>query len=223
MVVAVVFGMIAAFLGFKLFSVLGKRTGHEQPLGKADDSFVAPKASENPDEHREPARGDSTRAVPSSDVEPLETDAVAGIRAISAADGRFSMIEFVEGAAAAYRFILEAYWRGDADALKPLVSEDVLEAFSDAIAKRTKKGEVLDNRLVAIERTTIADATLSGKTARITVRFDADIAAVTRNAKAAVIAGSLTDAVPTHDVWVFERELKSSNPNWILVDTDEAA
>ena len=54
------------------------------------------------------------------------------------------------------------------------------------------------------------------------MRFDADIAAVTRDAEGQVIAGSLTDAVPTHDLWTFARTLKSSDPNWKLADTDEA-
>jgi predicted lipid-binding transport protein (Tim44 family) len=68
----------------------------------------------------------------------------------------------------------------------------------------------------------IADASVSGRDARITVRFDADIAAVTRDAEGNVLAGSLTDAVETHDVWTFARTLKSSDPNWKLADTDEA-
>jgi predicted lipid-binding transport protein (Tim44 family) len=75
---------------------------------------------------------------------------------------------------------------------------------------------------VTIERAVIADAAVSGRDASITVRFDADIAAITRNEAGEVIAGSLTDAVETHDVWTFARTLKSSDPNWKLADTDEA-
>ena len=59
--------------------------------------------------------------------------------------------------------------------------------------------------------------------AQLTVRFDADIAAVTRDADGTVIAGSLSDAVPTVDVWTFTRTLRSDDPNWILTDTDESA
>ena len=53
------------------------------------------------------------------------------------------------------------------------------------------------------------------------MRFDADIAAVTRDAEGQVVAGSLTDAVETHDLWTFSRTLKSRDPNWKLADTDE--
>ena len=57
---------------------------------------------------------------------------------------------------------------------------------------------------------------------QIAVRFDADIAAVTRDQDGNVVAGSLTDAVETHDVWTFARNLRSDDPNWKLVETDEA-
>ena len=54
------------------------------------------------------------------------------------------------------------------------------------------------------------------------MRFDADIAAVTRDGEGHVVAGSTSDAVETHDVWTFVRQVKTADPNWILADTDEA-
>jgi predicted lipid-binding transport protein (Tim44 family) len=69
----------------------------------------------------------------------------------------------------------------------------------------------------------IEDARLSGRTAEIDIRFDADIAAVTRDKDNHVVAGTLSDAIPTHDVWTFRRDLKSQDPNWLLVETDQAA
>ena len=118
--------------------------------------------------------------------------------------------------------ILESFWKGDEGALHDLVAPDVGRAFGDAIAQRNEAGEVLDNRLVSIERAMITGASLQGKDARITIRFDALIAAVTRDADGNVIAGSTSDAVETHDVWTFARALRSSDPNWKLSDTDEA-
>ena len=96
-------------------------------------------------------------------------------------------------------------------------------AFEAAIDERDAAGETVDNRLVAIERATIEDARLSGKVAEIEVRFDAYVAAVTRNKAGDVVAGSMSDAVPTKDLWTFQRDLKSRDPNWRLVETDEAA
>lgn len=216
---AVIFAMIAAFLGFRLYAVLGKRTGHEQSIGKpAEDVLGVPKKTEAGEEPRE--TGSTTRIA---QPEPMENDAVAGIRAISSADPSFHVGEFVEGASTAYRMILEAFWKGDEAALEGLLGDDVRAEFVQAIADRKALGHVLDNRLVRIDRAVIAEAALAGKVATITVRFDADIAAVTRDESGGVVAGSLSDAVPTHDAWTFERTIKSASPNWILIDTDEAA
>lgn len=214
MLVVVLLGMVAGFLALRLYAVLGKRTGHEQPLVRpAEERVGVPAAPRTIDVQAEP------RDVAQRHVEP---GAEAGLRAIVAADQGFDVAEFVEGAKSAYRMILEAFWKGDRDTLAWLTEEDVQAAFAGAIEEREAAGHTLDNRLVSIERAVISDASFSGGTARITVRFDADIAAVTRDAEGQVVAGSLTDAVETHDVWTFARMLKSSDPNWKLSDTDEA-
>jgi predicted lipid-binding transport protein (Tim44 family) len=119
--------------------------------------------------------------------------------------------------------ILEAFWRGDEDELARLVDEDVRAAFVGSIADRRASGHTLENRLIAIENAVIDAANIQNQIATIRVRFDADIAAVTRDADGVVVAGSLSDAVPTHDVWTFSRRIGDSDPNWILVETDEAA
>ena len=58
--------------------------------------------------------------------------------------------------------------------------------------------------------------------ARITVRFTADIAAVTRDAAGTVVAGSLDDAIEARDLWTFSRDLTAAGPDWLLDETDEA-
>ncbi|TCQ04358.1 MULTISPECIES: Tim44/TimA family putative adaptor protein [Sphingomonas] len=210
----VLLAMVAGFLAMRLYSVLGKRTGHEQPLPRA--------AEDRPALAAVPRTVDATpepREVVSRNIEPR---AEAGLRSIVAAEPGFDVNQFLEGAQAAYRMVLEAFWKGDEEELGYLAEDDVRTAFAEAIAARIAAGEVLDNRLVSIERAVISDASVSGRDARITVRFDADIAAVTRDGEGNVLAGSLTDAVETHDVWTFARTLKSSDPNWKLADTDEA-
>jgi predicted lipid-binding transport protein (Tim44 family) len=96
-----------------------------------------------------------------------------------------------------------------------------MEAFASAAAQREKDGLTLDNRLVAIEQAVIAEAALERAVALVTVRFEADIAAVTRNAGGDVVAGSLSDAVQTRDLWTFRRDISSRDPNWLLIETDE--
>jgi predicted lipid-binding transport protein (Tim44 family) len=102
-----------------------------------------------------------------------------------------------------------------------LTSPDVRAAFEGAIDAREAAGHVLDNRLVEIDRATIDAARLNGKEAEVDVRFHAYVAVVTRDAEGNMVAGSLTDAVESHDIWTFRRDLKSRDPNWLLVETDD--
>ena len=210
----VLLAMVAGFLAMRLYSVLGKRTGHEQPLPRAAEERPATLAVP-----RSISPVSEVREIANRNIEPR---AEPGLRSIVAGEPGFDVGLFLEGAQAAYRMVLEAFWTGDEATLAELAEDDVRAAFVEAIAARNAAGEVLDNRLVTIERAIIADASLSGRDARITVRFDADIAAITRDADGTVIAGSMTDAVETHDVWTFARTLKSNDPNWKLADTDEA-
>lgn len=215
MYLVVLFAAIAAFLALRLYSVLGKRTGHEQqPLPRAADERVGappmPRTIDMPAEVRDAG----PRAV--------EPGAEGGLRALIAADPSFDVGQFVEGSKSAYRMILEAFWKGDRETLTWLVEDEVRDSFIAAIDAREAAGETLDNRLVTIERAAISEIGIEGRFARITMRFDADIAAVTRDKDGDVIAGSLSDAVETHDVWTFSRDLRSDDPNWKLSDTDEA-
>jgi predicted lipid-binding transport protein (Tim44 family) len=211
----VLLAMIALFVGLRLYAVLGQRTGHEQRPVTRPEASPGPDLAEPAPEAKAPAAEPSGLAY--------EQGAAAGIRAIISADPSFDVARFLEGAQAAYRMVLEAFWKGDRQELSYLASDDVRSAFEAAIAERETAGHKLDNRLVAIERAAIEDARLTGRTAEIEVRFDAFVAAITRNSEGDVVAGSLTDAVPTHDVWTFRRTLGSADPNWLLVDTDEAA
>lgn len=214
MLYVILLAMVAGFLALRLYSVLGKRTGHEQALPKPAEERASPVAMPRVvDAQPEPREGAPR---------PIEAGAEQGLRQIVQAEPGFDVARFLEGAKAAYRMTLEAFWRGDEAELRELATDDVAGAFIESIEARREAGERLDNRLVTIERATIADARLTGREARITVRFDADIAAVTRDAEDRVIAGSTDDAVETHDVWTFARTLGAPDPNWKLADTDEA-
>jgi len=213
--VIVILALVALFIGLRLYSVLGERTGHEQqPILKPAES----------DARVEP------RPAPPSATPPTTQDAGdmaflpmagPGVRAILAADPTFDVARFLEGAKAAYRVVLEAFWKSDLATLRPHVDDHVYETFKGAIEQRQKEGLTLDNRLVNIDQAVISEATIERTLAVVTVRFEADIAAVTRNAHGDVVAGSLSDAVQTRDLWTFRRDTNSRDPNWLLVETDE--
>lgn len=212
----VLLAMVAAFLGLRLYSVLGRRAEHEEE--------AVPQRFESDDK---PA-GIPRAAVPTPVVapRPVELEGVMpaverGLREIAAADSKFNLGQFLEGARGAYRLVLEAYWAGDRQTLRELSDDDVYAGFVAAIDARESAGETLANTLIRIEETRIHSASIDGKMARIALLFVADIASVTRDKDGTVIAGSLDDAIETRDVWTFARSTASRDPNWLLDETDE--
>ena len=216
MIEIILLAMVAAFVGLRLYSVLGRRTGHEQPIAKPLDGKLPAAGMLRPVEAQ---RG----AAPAGGEALIEAPAADGIRAIVSADPGFDVAGFIDGARAAYRMVLEAYWSGNEVELARLAGDEVRETFVEAIEARTATGQRLDNKLVSINRAVIAAAGVEGQMAVITVRFDADIVAVTRAADGEIVAGSDSDAVPTQDVWTFSRHVRADDPNWVLIETDEAA
>lgn len=220
----VILAMIAAFLGLRLYSVLGRRAEHEEePIqGRFDSSQGAARTPVSPAPRQIDDRSVQSSARPTMQDFPTTPAVERGLREIAAADRRFDPFTFMAGSREAYRMVLEAFWKGDKDELRDLCDADVARSFADAIDAREAAGEKLDNRLVRIEEATMVAAGLDGSTARISVRFRSDIAAVTRDAQDVVIAGSLDDAVEVVDVWTFTRDVRSSDPDWLLDETDEA-
>jgi predicted lipid-binding transport protein (Tim44 family) len=213
--VIVILALVALFIGLRLYSVLGERTGHEQqPILKPaeSDARVGPQVSQPAPPPSAPADAGDMAFVPT---------AGPGVRAVLAADPTFDVAKFLEGAKAAYRLILESFWKGDLDSVRTHVDDHVYETFAAAVEQRKTDGLTLDNRLVRIEQAVIAEASAERGVATLSVRFEADIAAVTRNAASEVVAGSLSDAVQTRDRWTFRRDVNSPNPNWVLIETDE--
>lgn len=214
----VILAMVAAFLGLRLYSVLGRRAEHEEQ----------PRLEPKLDAPRMPAPGAPDLAdrggvsVPPRVLVPGVTPAIErALKEVALADKQFDLLAFLEGAKGAYRMVLEAFWTGNKDALGKLCDADVLEAFVAVIDAREAAGEKLDNRLVRIEDAIVVAASLEAGVARIAVRFTADIAAITRNKDGDVIAGSLNDAIESRDVWTFARVTSAATPDWLLDETDE--
>ena len=199
----IIFAILAIFLIFRLRSVLGRRDGFDE---KPDDKKSA---------------GESARAMfkkSKQNVKDIDMASGEGIAAVVAADAHFSQQDFLDGAAAAYRMILEGFAKGDMDQLKPLLGYEMATSFGDAIRDRRKAGEVLTIELVDLRRVDLVRAWVEAGIAFIAVEFHATQKKILRDEAGKVIEGS--DAAEMFvDQWVFERDVGSENPNWLLVET----
>ncbi len=217
MVEIVVLALLAGFIAFRLISVLGRHDESAEPQQPAMNRQTSV-----------PQQGSNVVALepvsrpPLVLPEDLNDTARGGLEDIAEADPYFDPATFLEGATAAYRMVLEAFWSGDRDALKELVSDDIYEDFTAAIDAREKDDMRYENRLEKIEDARILSAEKRGYMAEVTVQFDADLMTITRDAEGVIVAGSEEAATQTHDVWTFSRHLGSEDPAWLLIETDGA-
>lgn len=222
LLITLIFAAIAAFVIFKLRSVLGRRTGHEPPPSE-NTGFGAT-------ERRAPAdsNNDNVISMPEALSERLEktepvmdpdSPAAAGVADIQALDPAFDPHEFVAGAQSAFSMIVDAYANGDRQTLEQLLAPGVYQSFEAAIADREQAGETHERHIEKFRAAEIVEAETVGRDARVTVLFVTEQSSATRDASGAVVDGD-PDAVETiSDLWTFSRDTSSPDPNWELVDT----
>ena len=141
---------VAAVLLFRLYSVLGRRTGHEPPPPETRGALAAPDR-----QTAAPAPGD-----------PL----ARGLMEVQLADRNFDKVHFLKGARTAYELVQKAFAAGDREALRPLLSPDVFHAFDGAITARSGPSA---ESLGGITDARITGAELHGDSAEVTVAFRA--------------------------------------------------
>jgi len=232
----ILFAAVAAFFVLRLRSVLGKRTGHQQPpTGR--DPFKAARREGEREEPEEGAEGekiiplpDRTRDEAAAEPGPADRGAAAagaaeglsgaGLARIKMADKSFEESQFLAGAKAAFEMIVAAYAEGDTKALRPLLANDVYNDFAGAIEERRKNNQTLETTLVGINEAEIVEAELQGRTAFVKVRFRSEQVNTLRDAEGRIIEGDSNAVTKVTDIWTFARNTRSRDPNWSLVATE---
>lgn len=141
---------LAAIVCFRLFTVLGRRTGRE------------PQAR--------PAAAPLTPVPAKAMAEPGTSP--GGLLDIQLADRNFDTPKFLSGAREAYIQIVTAFASGDRAALRPLLSPDVYAAFDAGISQRTGPAAAF----VKLQDARVVRSALHGRAAEITVAFTAEFA-----------------------------------------------
>lgn len=208
------FAALAVFLGVRLYMTLGKPTGRS-PEEHARE--MREQAARRPAERPvQPARQAGLETEPAAIAKHYAGPAGDGLTRIAETDRNFDPETFAQGARAAYEMIVEAYAGGDRSALEPLLGPRVFEAYSSAIAEREEKGHTQTTELERLRETEIVEASLNDNRARIKVRFVAELATETRDAEGERVSGDLAQLKTVSEVWSFERDVTSADPNWKL-------
>jgi predicted lipid-binding transport protein (Tim44 family) len=203
-----IFAVIAVLLVLRLRSVLGQRTGYEQPQdNQVKESFVDKGNAPIPF----PKTADKSAKISGS-----------GLDALRRVDRQFNEKEFVQGATAAFDMILTAFADGDQAQLKRLLSYDLLQSFMQTIHARTAAKESLEITINDIREVSILNVELVDSVASITVHFHTEQTRIARDEQGDVMEDSDTEPQEFIDIWTFERDLTLSDPNWKLAETESA-
>jgi len=225
----ILFAALALFLIFRLGSVLGKRTGHQKPTDLFGDRGAQGGASRDRSGEREDRADENVIPMPGKRDQSWDDDgeespqmqgpAGSGLTQIKVADPSFDPDQFVDGARQAFEMIVTAYAEGDGRTLKQLLSKDVYESFAAAIREREKAGERMEDTLYGIDEASVVDAGMDGNTASVTVKFVSQQVNVTYDSEGRVVAGDPNEVASVTDIWTFQRNVKSRDPNWELAET----
>jgi len=207
--------MVAGIILFRLYTVLGRRTGNErEPQERLRQIGSA-----------QPARSDNAVALPdrsaaSLDRQSAPSDPLASsLLDIKLADKGFETGHFLDGARQAYQMIVTAFARRDRDTLRPLLSDEVYSAFDGVMHGHEEHNESVSYTFEGFRNVRIVHAEMKGRTAEITVEFSARFISATTDAAGSVVDGDPQNTREVVDVWTFARDTRVSDPNWTLVAT----
>ena len=204
-----IFAAIALFLIFRLRSILGNRDGFEQkrPERSAFDSTVQTENDNSAPKKIVPLRANN----------PLANG--EGLEAVRRADSSFKDDEFMQGAASAFSFILQAFADGDLATLRRLLAFELYEEFASSVHTRNKEGDQLAITVHAIDDVQLIDATVKDFIASVTVKFVSQQSRVVKDKDGQVIEDESEEQATITDIWIFERDTQLNDPNWKLVET----
>lgn len=221
----------AIFVFWKLRSVLGTRNGNERPpYNPYADRTDKSAAEADPSDNVVTLPGADRRRASDADQElQAAIERVAGknaalklgLTAIAARDPSFEPEEFLGGAKMAYEMIVTGFADGDKRTLKGLLSREVYDNFVAVIDDRASRKERIEASFVGVERVDISSAELLGDDAHVTVKFVSQMISATLDKEDNVIEGDQQEVAEIIDVWTFARSVKSRDPNWKLVATDQ--
>lgn len=216
-----IFAVIALFIVNRYRQVLGTPPDQDSlkprlPESKGGGQVITLPTRRNPVEGKPASTPVGTAPSEADDLPPSLASILDRMQGI---DPHFSEGAFLNGARAAFRMIVEAFARGDKDALHPLLDGEVERNFLAAIDRRAASGQTMDTMLERIRDAHLTRARLEGTVAYVTVEFLSEQVNVVRDATGTVIEGHDDHVEDVRDIWTFRRDLRSPNPNWELVAT----
>ena len=186
----ILLAMIAGFIFLRLRGILGKRTGFE---GKSAPQFEKIIKNINTENNL-------------NNFENFDDNAKQ---------------DFLKGAKIAYETIITDFSDNDnkLTSSKPLLSQKIYKQFNEALIERKKRGHYAEITFIGVKSADIKEHKKIDRFFNVTVDFVGEVITCIRDKNKKIISGDPEKIKKIYDTWIFSRDIKSSNPNWQLVDT----
>jgi predicted lipid-binding transport protein (Tim44 family) len=185
----ILLAMIAGFIFLRLRGILGKKTGFE---GKISTQFE-------------------------KEFQKIKVSS----KPINENFDQEAQKEFLKGARIAYETIITDFSDSDNKliASKPLLSKKIHDQFKEALSDRENKGHFAEITFIGIKSAIVKTHKKIEGSLEVTVDFVSEIITCIKDKDEKIISGDSKKIMTVYDVWVFSKDIKSSNPNWLLIDT----
>ena len=185
----ILLAMIAGFIFLRLRGILGKRTGYE---GKSNPQFQ-------------------------EIIEKINTDVK---EKLNDNFDEAAQKEFLKGAKIAYETIITDFSDDDNKLVKskPLLSKKIYDQFNQALKERSDRGHYAEITFIGVNSADVKEHKKTNSILKVTVDFVGEVITCIKDKDKKIISGDPEKIKKIYDTWVFSRDMRSTNPNWQLVD-----
>ena len=127
--------------------------------------------------------------------------------------------DFLKGAKIAYESIITSFSSGDLKNIKNILDKKIFTEFNNSIKERKSDGLISETTFIGINSADIKNYSQTNNIFEVTVDFVSEIISCVKDKNQKIISGDPEKIKKVHDTWKFSRDVKSLNPNWLLIDT----
>jgi len=127
--------------------------------------------------------------------------------------------DFLKGAKIAYERIITNFASGHLKNIKSLLDKKIYDQFNDSIKERKEKGYISETTFIGINSALIKEHQNKNNILEVTVDFVSEIISCSKDKDKKIISGNPDVVKKVYDTWKFSKDIESTNPNWLLIDT----
>ena len=141
----------------------------------------------------------------------------------TASESRFdeeAKTNFLKGAKIAYENIITSFSVGNLSSVKNLLDKKIFDQFQEALADRKKNSQITEMTFIGINSAEIKKHENNNGFLEVQVDFISEIISCVKNKENKVISGDPKKVKKVYDSWKFSKNIRSNNPNWLLIETE---